>query len=254
MMFSDLPLTTVKTEAERAAVKTERRVFSCIELCKIIAVDVKSRTVAVYFFDSKTTKEKVPYSFPSYNGGTGIITVPMVNAIGVAAWDSHGLPIIIAFTAPISINQEGRLTRNLPHLKAHNLPELLEGEVLISSGGRSFMRFDSVGGIRLSSALFASIYLDEDGNGTIDLENGYININGVLEETYTHNFMPVCRVVKGRHFYHPTQQSLDSVELCYRVAVIDGQEEIAFVGIDTTGTIHVKGNVIYHPVETPGSV
>lgn len=249
MITSGFPLFSARQNAEQLVNKADQRMFSCIELCRITAVDTNSRTVSAFFLDSGINKERVPYAYPSYNGGSGIIIVPTVDSIGIAAWDSHGLPIILTFTAPLSKDEINMVTRNLPHLKGYNLPDLLEGEVLISSSGRSFIKFDSVGGVRLSSALFASICLDENGNGTVDLENGYFNINGVLEEVYTDNFIPVLKVIKGRHLYSPTQYSNDSVELCYRVSVINEQEEIAFVGIDVRGNIHIKGQIIYHPME-----
>lgn len=254
MVAPGFPLFSVRKDAEQIANKRDQRVFSCIELCRITAVDTVSKTVSAFFLDSRTSKERVPYAYTSYSKGIGIITVPMVNSIGIAAWDVHGMPIILAFTAPLTRDETNRMTRNLPYLKGHNLPDLLEGEVLISSSGRSFVKFDSVGGVHLSSVLFASIYLDENGNGTVDLENGYLNINGVIEETYTDNFIPVLRVIKGKHLYSPTQHGGDSVELCCRVAVINDQKEIAFVGIDTNGNMHIKGEVIYYPMENTDPV
>lgn len=250
MTASQFPLFSVRQNAEQLVNRADYKMFSCIELCRVTAVDTNSKTVSAFFLDSRINKERVPYAYPSYNGGSGIIIVPMVDSIGVAAWDINGLPIILTFTAPLAKDEINMLTRNLPHLKGYNLPDLLEGEVLISSGGRSFIKFDSVGGVHLSSSLFASIYLDENGNGTIDLENGYFNINGVVEEVYTDNFIPVLKVVKGKHLYSPTQCDDDSVELCYRVSVMDDQDETAFIGIDTHGNIHVKGQIIrYQEVE-----
>lgn len=246
MVALGVPLFSVRQEAENIINKKDQRVFSCIELCRITRVDTTSKTVSAFFLDSRITKERVPYAYASYNGGVGIITVPMVDSIGIAAWDIHGLPIILAFTAPLTRDETNKMTRYLPHLKTHCLPDLLEGEVLISSSGRSFVKFDSVGGVHLSSSLFASIYLDENGNGTVDLENGYFNINGVVEEVYTDHFIPVLKVTKGKHTYSPTQHSDDSVELCYRVAVMDDQKEVAFVGIDINGNIHIKGQIIHH--------
>lgn len=240
-------LTGVREQAERRVRAVEHKSLSCIELCKITEVDIKSKTVSAFFFSSGYTKNRVPYTYPSYNGGCGVITTPVVGAVGVAAWDSHGTPIILSFTVPLTADEEGKLSRNLPHMKHLNIPELLEGEVLISSPEGNFMKFDSLGGITLASSLFAFLQLDSDGNGIMRFENGFIDINGTMEEIYTENFIPKMKIVKGRHFYRPTQDSNGSVELYYRVSILDSDEELSFIGLDKDGNIHMKGNVIKYP-------
>lgn len=243
MLSPYLSLVSAQEEADRKVNDVRKRFFTSVELCKVLSVDLTSKTVSAFFFSSGATRDRVPYSYSSYNSGTGIISVPTTGSIGVAAWDSNGIPIIIAFTAPVTTDEFNRVTRNIPALKSSNIPDLLEGEVLISSSGRSFMKFDSLGGVRLSSSLFASIYLDEDGNGVFDLENGILNINGTIEENYTEEFFPVLKVVKGRHTYTPVQGAGDSVELCYRLSVLNHGVE-SFIGVDMSGNLHIKGKII----------
>lgn len=248
-----IPLEIIRKQAEDAIKNPARSLPSYVELCKITEVDVANKTVAAYFLESKMFRYNVPYCYPTYGQGCGIITVPMVGSLGVAIWDSTKLPIIIGYTAPLTSNEFNQVTRNLPTMGALNIPDLLEGEILLMSSGRSFMRFDKVGGVMLSSALFASIYLDENGNCITELENNYMRVNGVSEEVYTHNFTPVMKVIKGKHTYSYTQQPEDSVELCYRVSVEGPFGDMGFIGIDTSGKFHVCGDIIVHPWIDPMS-
>lgn len=246
MFGTSIPIDIIRSNAELAAVDRARSLPSYVELCRIKSVDVANKTVSAYFLSSKMFRSNVPYCYAAYGQGCGIISVPMVGSIGVAVWDSNKMPIILSYTAPLSLDEFQHVTRNVPSLGALNLPDLLEGEVLIVSSGRSFIKFDSLGGVKLSSSLFASIHLDENGNSVTELENGSLRVNGIMEEVYTENFTPKMRIVKGRHFYSPTQQPEDSVELCYRVSVIAPEGDAGFIGIDTDGRLHVCGDIVYH--------
>lgn len=246
MYKNNIPIDMIRNNAEKMVIDSERSLPSYVELCRITAVNTANKTVSAYFLDSKMFRANVPYCYSAYGQGCGIISVPMVGSIGVAIWDSNKLPIILTYTSPLSVDEFQKVTRSLPSLGAFNIPDLLEGEILIISSGRSFIRFDSLGGVRLSSSLFAYIYLDESGGCTTELETGNLRVNGIMEEIYTENFSPTMKIVKGRHLYSPTQQIEDSVELCYRVSVVGHEGDAGFIGIDTEGRLHVCGDIVYH--------
>jgi hypothetical protein len=255
-MKNHIPLSHIQRGVAKTIIKSQGKIYSNIELCRIEEVDTTNKVVSAYFIDSGKLFKGIPYCYQSYGGGCGIITVPTRGALGVAAWDSHNKPIILCFTAPSTITPDGTITRDIPKLGSLNLPDLLEGEILILGPERSFIKFDKLGGLFLSSSLFGYIRLAENGDYELDIENGQVNVNGVLEEIYTDNYKPVLKIVKGKHNYKPTQLLQGSVELCYRISILDqgstdnngGSEDSVrdkgFIGVGTDGNIYYSGKLI----------
>lgn len=238
-----IPLTEVQNNMYNFRLRAEGRTYSTIELCRIEQVDTTNKVVSAYFFGSGILRENIPYCYPYYSNGVGIIMSPTPGALGIALFDSNRSPIIVSYTSPKTV-KGARLSRNIPELGSRNIPDLLEGEILIEGEGRSFIKLDRLGGVTLSSALFAVATWDHQGNYSLDIETGNIRVNGTLTESYSDNYAPILEIVKGKHTYKPTQLSGDGVELYYRVTVLKDQEEVGFIGVDSAGNLHLTGKII----------
>lgn len=190
-----------------------------IEMCRIEDVDTKSKLVTAYFFDTDTIANNVPYCLPYYSLGTGIIFAPAKGSLGIATWDSIGKPLILAFTSPLGFDNTGADTRHLENLRHHNLPELLEGEVLVSSSGRSFVRFDKLGGLMLSNAFFAYLSIDENGVLDINVESAVATINGTAREEYLINYEQSVTIIKGIHESQGSHRGNNGLLLCYEITI-----------------------------------
>jgi hypothetical protein len=249
-MSARVQVMNIADDLKNRVYKSSNKVYSNLELCRIEQVDTKNKVVSAYFFDSKKMHNQVPYCYPFYNGnGTGIIAVPMKGALGIAGWDASSSPIILTFTAPATTTEIDRMSRDIPQLENYNLPNLLEGEIMIISSGHSFVHFDSLGGVTLSSSLLAYIKLDENGNYKLDCENTTIKINGISEEIYQEDYIPKFKITKGKHTFYPTQQSDNAVELYYRLSILNDGIETDFLGIGSDGKIHTNMDIIKYSKE-----
>ncbi len=219
---------------------------AAIELCRIEEVDTTNKVVSAYFFSTGKIRPRVPYCLPFYNNGYGIIINPTKGALGVATWDSSGEPLILTFTAPLTVNEEGHITRNFPHFQENNFPLILEGELLFSSVGRSILKLDKLGGFTLASSVFAYINVDEDGNYTLDAETSRVSLNGTSEEIYTtgENYEPYLKITKGRHLSEATQYTKGGVELCYSLGFITNNKINSCIGIGMDGNIYYSGKIL----------
>ncbi len=132
-----------------------------LELCKIEKVNTDNYTVSAYFFSSKVNKDNVAFCFPYTNLDKGIMFMPEVGALGVAFWSYRNEPIIVSFLAPTIMLEDGTVTRVNPSMGNFMLEPLNEGEFLLVSSGRSFIKGDIYGSLLMSTPLFNYIKLDE---------------------------------------------------------------------------------------------
>lgn len=210
-----------------------------VELCRVDEVYEDEGTVTLYLFDSNRFARHVPYCFPLYNAGYGIIFVPMKGAIGLATTDSNGSVRLLCFVAPNAVTTDGSLTSDISYLGKYNIPKISEGEILLKGAGDSFIYLDKQGSLTLSSSLFSYIELNNEMS-EIDVENITITVNKVLKELIQNEYTPHLEIIKGKHDYHPIQSSDFSIELSYSMTLKENENIKFFIGIDSEGTIHMK--------------
>ena len=242
--MAGINFTDMKYTAYNQVSKFKGRIISNIEICRIDKVDIVNKTVSAYFFDSGLLRRNVPYSYPFYNNGYGIIFAPSKGALAIAAWDSFKRLVILSFVAPSTVDSDGNNTCNIPQLGHTGLPDLLEGEILLEGIGKSFIKLDKLGGLLLSSSIFSHIKLNENGDYELDVENAIININGTAEENYLEDYIVSTKIVKGKHNYSSVQYPSSSLELVYRVSILENDKENGFFGIGSDGNVYLSGDVI----------
>jgi hypothetical protein len=232
MIHTSIPLSKIQSEAKAkfSSGFTGRR---GLELCRVVDVDAKNRLVSAYFFSITSVLHGIPYCMPVYNKGCGIVFTPSVGSLGIAIPDNLGRPIILTFTAPADTDVSGKPTRNIRTLGIENMPELLEGELLVGGEGRSFIKFDKLGGFTLSNAIFAYVAIDENGNYNLSIENGVVTVAGTMTEEYLVNYEKCMEIIKGVHRVKTSQHADNDIELCYEIRVGD---KLVF-GITTDGKV-----------------
>ena len=236
MRHYPIPLSTVFNDIKFSVDKSEGRFISPFKLCSVEKVDTDNKVVTIKSIETGATYDNVPYSLPAYFGGAGIIFCPTEGSICLASFDNVDGIHVVTFVAPGS-HIDGKLTRNLEEFKHVNLPDLLQGELLLKSTGGAFVKIDSLGELMLSSSIYAFIRLDESGNIVLDAENIEIRSNGCITETVAEDYKPTLVVTKGSH-------AVNNVEVCYSIRVLSDCSP-ANILIDRNGALHINTTALY---------
>jgi len=163
---------------------------SALEVCRVDKVNCEDFTVSAYFFSSGVTKADVSFCSPYINLDKGMVFMPEEGSLGVAFWSYQNEPIIVAFLNPLTMLSNGKLTRVNPNMGNFTSEPLNEGEFIISSSGRAFIKMDMSGSVLISTPLFNFIRLDDLLNTVfLNSENSQISnesatiFSGVARDT-----------------------------------------------------------------------
>lgn len=234
------PLSVIRNSADRSIKRIENKSEVSLELCRIEEVYEDKGTVTIYLFDSNRFSRNVPYCFPMYNAGYGIMFTPMKGSLGIASKDSRGSIRILCFLAPDMVDKEGAVTRNLPFLGKYNLPKMREGEMMLKSPEGASIYLDKEGNININSAAYALIRLNSEGDMDLDAEKILQASKCSVEKIYDDDYNTYLEIKKGKHDYFPIQEQDSSIELCYSVTLKNEETVVFFFGIDMEGNIHKK--------------
>lgn len=239
-------LHSVRMDAIKHKKGLDPRNNSNLELCRIESVDEDNMTVTLYLLDSKFLAMDVPYQFPFYHEGHGIMFMPSKGSLGIAGHTAKGT-MLLMYAAPEALNENFKLTRNIENLERFNLPKLKPGEVFIKSKEGAFVLLDRDSNLTVSSGSFAIITLDKHGKITLDGEEIELFTNSRIKEIYMNGYETYMEIIKGMHTYKPIHETEDSIELVYRLDIKNGDKN-TFFGLDLDGNIHTNftGEIIKH--------